>query len=105
MNSDAAQIFAKKCAELLSLAMLLDHGDIILPTMHIDHQLPPIVPSHSTGKLKSKFSSKDNIVNSPYGVLGSQKRSASSSSVVNKSTNGILNSLLYRKIVDVSKKT
>lgn len=93
-NKDAAQMFAKKVAELLSLARLLEHGDIELPTIDSTFR------SGGTGILKSSFRSENNtavadrgrskkissngsttnrnVENSPYGTIGSKTKTSRS---------------------------
>jgi hypothetical protein len=92
-NKDAAQMFAKKVAELLSLSRLLEHGDIELPTISSTLRgasaLPTkrsvpngggnsgVGPASSSSrrsrkdggaslKTSSSFSSNRNVENSPY---------------------------------------
>jgi len=97
-NKDAAQMFAKKVAELLSLSRLLEHGDIELPTISSTLRGASAAPKNATTinksvgtgsaahsaagswrrskgggsglRTSSSFSTNRNVENSPYRSKG-----------------------------------
>ena len=120
-NKDAAQLFAKKVAELLSLSRLLEHGDIQLPTISsslTQASKPATAAITTTGVAGAKSSAKKsrgsvnsanhNVKNSPYASSKpkgnslkktANKASSTKSEIEIKSPEKvmIINSLSYRR--------